>query len=28
MPSFFGYMAYSSLILLPVFGLLTLLFFL
>jgi Na+/H+ antiporter NhaD/arsenite permease-like protein len=27
MPSFFGYMAYSGLILLPVFGLVTLLFF-
>jgi Na+/H+ antiporter NhaD/arsenite permease-like protein len=27
MPSFFGYMAYSGLILLPIFGLITVLFF-
>jgi hypothetical protein len=27
MPSFFGYMAWSALVLLPLFGLITLLFF-
>jgi hypothetical protein len=27
MPSFFGYMAYSGLVLLPLFGVVTLLFF-
>jgi hypothetical protein len=27
MPSFFGYMAYSGLILVPLFGIVTLLFF-